>query len=36
MAHDATLLNTQYYKKGAKSKAEQSREGTSTLPYTSV
>ena len=33
---DAFLLNTQYYKVGIKGKVEQSRERSSTLPYTSV
>ena len=33
---DAPLLNTQYYKVSIKGKVEQSREWSSTLPYTSV
>ena len=33
---DATLLNTQYYKVRIKGNVEQSREWSSTLPYTSV
>ena len=33
---DAALLNTQYYKVKIKGKAEQSREWSSILPYTSV
>ena len=33
---DASLLNTQQYKVRIKSKVEQSREISSTLPYTSV
>ena len=32
----ATLLNTQHYKVRINDKVEQSRERTSTLPYTSV
>ena len=36
MVLDATLLNTQHYKVGIKGKVEQSREKSSTLPYTSV
>ena len=36
MALDATLLNTQHYKVRIKGKVEQSREWSSTLPYTSV
>ena len=34
MALDATLLNTQHYKVRIKNKVEQSREWSSTLPYT--
>ena len=34
MVLDAALLNTQHYKVGIKGKAEQSREWSSTLPYT--
>ena len=33
---DATLLNTQHYKVRIKGKVEQSRERSSTLPYTLV
>ena len=33
MVLDASLLNTQHYKVGAKCKVEQSRERSSTLPY---
>ena len=36
MVLDAALLNTQYYKVRINSKAEQSREWSSDLPYTSV
>ena len=36
MALDAFLLNTQQYKVRIKGKMEQSRERSSTLPYTSV
>ena len=36
MLLDATLLNTQYYKVRIKSKAKQSREMSSAVPYTSV
>ena len=36
MVLDATLLNTQRYKVRMKVKGEQSREWSSTLPYTSV
>ena len=36
MVLDATLLNTQQYKVGMKSKVEQSRERSSALLYTSV
>ena len=36
MLFDATLLNTQHYKVGIKSKVEQSRDRSSALPYTSV
>ena len=36
MALDASLLNTQQYKVEIKGKVEQSREKSSTLPYTSV
>ena len=36
MVFDATLLNTQHYKVRIKGKVEQSREKSSTLPYTSV
>ena len=36
MVLDAALLNTQYYKVRIKGKVEQSREMSSTLPYTSV
>ena len=36
MVLDATLLNTQHYKVKIKDKVEQSREWSSTLPYTSV
>ena len=36
MVLDATLLNTQYYKVRIKGKVEQSRERSSTLPYTLV
>ena len=36
MVIDATLLNTQYYKVQIKGKVEQSREWSSTLPYTLV
>ena len=36
MVHDATLLNTQYYKVKIKSRVEQSRERSSALPYISV
>ena len=34
MVLDASLLNTQYYKVRIKGKVEQSRERSSTLPYT--
>ena len=33
---DAALLNTQHYKVRIKGKVEQSREGSSALPYTLV
>ena len=33
---DVVLFNTQYYKVWIKGKVEQSRERSSTLPYTSV
>ena len=33
---DAALLNTQHYKVRIKGKVEQSKEWSSTLPYTSV
>ena len=36
MVLDTTLLNTQQYKVRIKGKVEQSRESSSTLPYTSV
>ena len=36
MVLDATLLNTQQYKLRIKGKVEQSRERSSSLPYTSV
>ena len=36
MVHDASLLNTQYYKVRINGKVEQSRERSSALPYTSV
>ena len=36
MVLDAALLNTQHYKVWIKGKVEQSRERSSTLPYTSV
>ena len=36
MVFYAALLNTQQYKVGIKGKVEQSRERSSTLPYTSV
>ena len=36
VALDAILLNIQYYKVGIKGKVEQSRERSSTLPYTLV
>ena len=36
MVLDTTLLNTQHYKVRIKSKVEQSRERSSTLPYTLV
>ena len=36
MVLDATLLDTQHYKVWIKGKLEQSRERSSTLPYTSV
>ena len=36
MVFDAALLNTQHYKLQIKSKEEQSREWSSTLPYTLV
>ena len=36
MVFDASLLNTQQYKVGIKSKVELSREKSSPLPYTSV
>ena len=36
MVLDASLLNTQHYKVQIKSRVEQSRERSSTLPYTSV
>ena len=36
MVLDATLLNTQHYKVRIKGKVEQSKEWSSTLPYTSV
>ena len=36
MVLDGALLNTQYYKMQIKGKVEQSREWSSTLPYTSV
>ena len=36
MLLDTTLLNTQHYKVRIKGKVEQSRERSSTLPYTSV
>ena len=34
MVLNATLLNTQHYKVGIKSKVEQSRERSNALPYT--
>ena len=36
MVLDTSLLNTQQYKVGIKSKMEQSRERSSAFPYTSV
>ena len=36
MVIDTSLLNTQYYNARIKGKVEQSREGSSALPYTSV
>ena len=36
MVHDTFLLNTQYYKVHIKCKVEQSKERSSTFPYTSV
>ena len=36
MVLDASLLNTQHYKVWIKGKVEQSRERSSTLPYTLV
>ena len=36
MEHDASLINTQYYKVRIKGKVEQSTEWSSALPYTSV
>ena len=36
MVLDATLLNTQHYKVRIKGKVKQSRERSSTLPYTSM
>ena len=36
MVLDASLLNTQHYKVRIKDKVEQSKEGSSALPYTSV
>ena len=36
MVLDASLLNTQHYKVCIKGKVEQSKERSSTLPYTSV
>ena len=36
MVLDAALLNTQHYKVRTKGKVEQSRERSSTLPYTLV
>ena len=36
MILDASLLNTQLYKVGIKGRVEQSREKSSTLPYTLV
>ena len=36
MVLDATLLNTQHYKVRIKGKVDQSRERSSTLPYTLV
>ena len=36
MVLDASLLNTQHYKVRIKGKVEQSRERSSTLPYTLV
>ena len=36
MVLDTSLLNTQHYKVCIKGKVEQSRERSSTLPYTSV
>ena len=36
MVLDTSLLNTQQYKVRIEGKVEQSREGSSTLPYTSV
>ena len=36
MVLDASLLNTQHYKVCIKGKVDQSRERSSTLPYTSV
>ena len=36
MVLDATLLNAQHYEVRIKGKVEQSRERSSTLPYTSV
>ena len=36
MVLEATLFNTQHYKERIKGKVEQSREWSSTLPYTLV
>ena len=36
MVLDASLLKSQHYKVGIKGKAEQSKEKSSALPYTSV
>ena len=36
MVIDASLLNTQHYKVQIKGKMDQSRERSSTLPYTSI
>ena len=36
MVLDATLINTQHYKVQIKGKVEQTRECSSTLPYSSV